>query len=106
VWPFWSWPFWFVAVLDVTRHFLEITHFRKGFSCISRTNSPDGGTDIMTLVRRALAEVCTVETVPVLLVRFEMHAFYTLQSFSEPRRLEPMRSLSEPKRDEEYVILC
>ena len=68
---------------------------------------------------RALAEVCTVETVPVLLAkilvlvslllfRFEMHAFYTLQmqSFSEPRRLEPMRSLSEPKRDEEYVISC
>ena len=31
----------------------------------SRTDSPDGGTDIATLVRRALAEVCTV---PVLLV--------------------------------------
>ena len=31
----------------------------------SRTGSPDGGTDIATLVRRALAEVCTV---PVLLV--------------------------------------
>ena len=30
-----------------------------------RTDSPDGGTDIATLVRRALAEVCTV---PVLLV--------------------------------------
>jgi len=26
----------------------------------SRTDSPDGGTDIATLVRRALAEVCTV----------------------------------------------
>ena len=37
-----------------------ITH-----SCQSRTDSPDGGTDIATLVRRALAEVCTV---PVLLV--------------------------------------
>jgi len=32
----------------------------------SRTDSPDGGTDIATLVRRALAEVCTV---PVLLVQ-------------------------------------
>jgi len=31
----------------------------------SRTDSPDGGTDIATLVRRALAEVCPV---PVLLV--------------------------------------
>jgi len=31
----------------------------------SRTDSPDGGTDIATLVRRTLAEVCTV---PVLLV--------------------------------------
>jgi len=31
----------------------------------SRTDSPDGGTDIATLVRRAVAEVCTV---PVLLV--------------------------------------
>jgi len=30
------------------------------FSCRSRTDSPDGGTDIATLVRRALAEVCTV----------------------------------------------
>ena len=29
------------------------------------TDSPDGGTDIATLVRRALAEVCTV---PALLV--------------------------------------
>jgi len=31
----------------------------------SGTDSPDGGTDIATMVRRALAEVCTV---PVLLV--------------------------------------
>ena len=31
----------------------------------SRTDSPDGGTDIETLVRRALAAVCTI---PVLLV--------------------------------------
>jgi len=35
------------------------------FSCRSQTASPDGGTDIATVVRRALAEVCTV---PVLLV--------------------------------------
>jgi len=35
------------------------------FSCRSQTDSPDGETDIATLVRRALAEVCTV---PVLLV--------------------------------------
>ena len=33
--------------------------------CRSRTDSPDGGTDIATLLRRALAEACTV---PVLLV--------------------------------------
>jgi len=33
----------------------------------SRTDSPDGATDIATLVRRALAEVCTV---PVFLVCF------------------------------------
>jgi len=31
---------------------------------INKTDSPDGGTDIATLVIRALAEVCTV---PVLL---------------------------------------
>jgi len=35
------------------------------FTCRSRTDLPDGVTDIATLVRRALAEVCTV---PVLLV--------------------------------------
>ena len=34
----------------------------------SRTDSPDGGTDIAPLVRRALAEVCTVS----LLVVFDM----------------------------------
>jgi len=33
----------------------------------SRTDLPDGGTGIVTLVRHALAEVCTV---PVLLVIF------------------------------------
>jgi len=32
-----------------------------------KTDSPDGRTDIVTLVRRALAEVCSV---PVLLVSF------------------------------------
>jgi len=31
----------------------------------SRTDSPDGGTDIATLVRRALAEVCTVSVLLV-----------------------------------------
>ena len=36
------------------------------FLCRSRTDLPDGGTDVATLVRRALAEVCTV---PVLLVK-------------------------------------
>jgi len=30
------------------------------FSCRSQTDWPDGGTDIATLVRCALAEVCTV----------------------------------------------
>jgi len=40
------------------------------FSCRSRTDSPDDGIDITTLVRRALAEVCTV---PVLLVLLWVH---------------------------------
>jgi len=39
------------------------------FSCRSHTDSPDGETDIATLVRRALAEVYTV---PVLLVYIPM----------------------------------
>ena len=37
------------------------------FSCLSRTDLPDSGTDIATMVRCALAEVCTV---PVLLLLF------------------------------------
>ena len=49
------------------------------FRCLSRTDSPDGVTDIATLVRRALAEVCTV---PVLLV---------IDRFSWQRIQEPSR---------------
>jgi len=41
----------------------------------SRTDSPDGGTDIATLVRRALAEVCTV---PVLLVLYATNNFHVV----------------------------
>ena len=39
----------------------------------SRTDSPDGGADIATLVRRALAEVCTV---PVLLVFLQFFSLF------------------------------
>jgi len=35
------------------------------FLCRSRTDLPDDGTDIATLLRRALAEVCTVPVLPV-----------------------------------------
>jgi len=35
------------------------------YLCRCRTDSPDGGTDVATLLRRALAKVCNV---PVLLV--------------------------------------
>jgi len=40
---------------------------RSTFSCQSRTDSTDGWTDIATLVKCALAEVCSD---PVLLVLF------------------------------------
>jgi len=51
------------------RHYWEIQEVVNGHKSTAasiHTDSPDGGTDIATLVRRALAEVCTV---PVLLVR-------------------------------------
>jgi len=35
----------------------------------SRTDSPDGGSDIATLVRRAFAEVCTVQVLLVIIIR-------------------------------------
>ena len=53
------------------RHYWEIRKVVNGHksaaasSHLSRTDSPDGGSDIETLVRCVLAEVCTV---PVLLV--------------------------------------
>jgi len=42
------------------------------FSCRARTDPPDGGADIATLVRRALAEVCAV---PVLLLVIHRNNF-------------------------------
>jgi len=61
------------------KNFLTDLHeiFREDWQCASeqmikfrwRSDLPDGGSDIATLVRRALAEVCTV---PVLLVIFKI----------------------------------
>jgi len=41
----------------------------------SRSDSPDGGTDIATLVRHALTEVCTVPLLLVLFVRPKNRTF-------------------------------
>ena len=54
---------WFHHRLDTgivfrIRHYWEIQKVVNGHK--SRTDSPDGGTDVATLERRALAEVCTV----------------------------------------------
>jgi len=38
----------------------------NGINLLLRTDSPDVGTDITTLVRRALAEVCTVRVLLVI----------------------------------------
>jgi len=79
---FWSL---FVCLLaTVRKNFRTDLHeiFREGwqwaskqmltFSCRSRTDLPYGGTDIATLVRLALAEVCVV---PVLLLVIHRNNF-------------------------------
>ena len=43
-----------------------------------RTDSPDGGTDIATLARRSLAEVCTVPVFCVVLTVSSSHTIVCL----------------------------
>ena len=99
----------FVCLLATSRkNFRTDLHdiFREGwqwaieqmvrFRWRSRTGSPDGGTDIATLVRRALAEVCTV-TVLLVVTRTGSTPTKSVQGAACVRENSRMKENENPK---------
>jgi len=56
----------------------------NGHKSAARTDSPDGGTDIATLVRRVMAEVCTVPVICTVSVLLHIVYYWkhTIQRFN------------------------